>query len=37
MRKTFKKILAVTLTGVILASSLTGCGKSKKDDKTIKN
>ena len=36
MRKTFKKILAVTLTGVILASSLTGCGKSKKDDKTIK-
>lgn len=36
MRKTFKKILAVTLTGVILASSLTGCGKSKKDDKKIK-
>lgn len=36
MRKTLKKILAVTLTGVILASSLTGCGKSKKDDKTIK-
>lgn len=36
MRKTFKKILAATLTGVILASSLTGCGKSKKDDKTIK-
>lgn len=36
MKKTFKKILAVTLTGVILASSLTGCGKSKKDDKTIK-
>lgn len=36
MRKTFKKILAVTLTGVILASSLTGYGKSKKDDKTIK-
>ncbi|MDD6293027.1 MAG: MetQ/NlpA family ABC transporter substrate-binding protein [Eubacteriales bacterium] len=36
MRKTFKKILVATLTGVILASSLTGCGKSKKDDKTIK-
>lgn len=36
MKKTFKKILAVTLTGVILANSLTGCGKSKKDDKTIK-
>ena len=36
MRKTFKKILVATLTGVILASSLTGCGKSQKDHKTIK-
>lgn len=29
MKKTLKKLLAVTLTGVVLVSSLTACGKSE--------
>lgn len=36
MKKTLKKILAVTLTGVVLVSSLTACGKSESKEKTIK-
>lgn len=36
MKKTLKKLLAVTLTGVVLASSLTACGKSESKEKTIK-
>lgn len=36
MKKTLKKLLAVTLTGVVLVSSLTACGKSESKEKTIK-
>ena len=36
MKKTLKKLLAVTLTGVVLVSSLTACGKSEDKEKTIK-
>lgn len=36
MKKIFKKLLLVTLTGVIFAGALTGCGNSKKDEKTIR-
>ena len=40
MKKTFKKLLALTLTGVLVAGALSGCGKkedkdSKTDSKTI--
>lgn len=40
MKKTFKKLLALTLTGVLVAGVLSGCGKkedkdSKTDSKTI--
>ena len=31
-----KKFLAVLLTGVLIAGTLTGCGGSSKDDKVIK-
>ncbi|MCI6498281.1 MAG: MetQ/NlpA family ABC transporter substrate-binding protein [Lachnospiraceae bacterium] len=36
MKKTLKKLLAVTLTGLVLVSSLTACGKSESKEKTIK-
>lgn len=36
MKKTLKKLLLATLTGVIFAGALTGCGNSKKDEKTIR-
>lgn len=36
MKKTLKKLLAVTLIGVVLVSSLTACGKSESKEKTIK-
>lgn len=36
MRKTFKKLFAITLTGAFLAGALSGCGKSESaDSKTI--
>ena len=35
MKKSIKKLLALTLTGAFLVGALTGCGKSGKDDKTI--
>ena len=40
MKKTFKKLLALTLTGALVAGALSGCGKkedkdSKTDSKTI--
>ena len=35
MKKTFKKLLALTLTGVLVAGALSGCGKKEdKDSKT---
>ena len=35
MKKTFKKLLALTLTGVLIAGALSGCGKKEdKDSKT---
>lgn len=36
MKKSIKKLLALTLTGAFLVGALTGCGKSGEDDKTIK-
>ena len=35
MKKSIKKLLALTLTGAFLVGALTGCGKSGEDDKTI--
>lgn len=35
MKKTFKKLLAFTLTGAIFVSALTGCGKKEDSNKTI--
>lgn len=36
MKKSIKKLLALTLTGAFLVGALAGCGKSGEDDKTIK-
>ena len=30
MKKTFKKLLALTLTGVLVAGALSGCGKQER-------
>ena len=35
MKKSIKKLLALTLTGAFLVGALTGCGKSGEDDKTM--
>ena len=35
MKKSIKKLLALTLTGAFLVGALAGCGKSGEDDKTI--
>lgn len=35
MKKSIKKLLALTLTGAFFVGALTGCGKSGEDDKTI--
>ena len=35
MKKTFKKLLALTLTGVLVAGALSGCGKKIKTAKQI--
>ena len=35
MKKSIKKLLALTLTGAFLVGALTGCGKSGEDDKAI--